>query len=150
MADFDVDVLRNRLRVRVNAILQRLHSPSFDSDSHDTAFYRVENRLQLHQANLGYYSINESQIRAQITNKTVVIEGVFAIFCSLRANNNDDIPCVVFKLEYVMLTPSRKDDRSSISLQSERIRFHTFTPFLRMVTCLVSYLSTFCLFLLLC
>ena len=76
------------------------------------------------------YSKSESQIRPQITNKTVARERVFAIFCSsaffilrnitlsdyLRANNNDDIPCVVFELEYVMSTSSRKDDRSSISL----------------------------------
>ncbi|CAH3018657.1 unnamed protein product, partial [Porites evermanni] len=68
-----------------------------------------------------YYSKDKSQIRAQITNKTVVIERFFAIFCSsaffiLRnitlsnyqcANNNDDVPCVVFKSEYVKSTSSR-------------------------------------------
>ena len=47
-ADLDVDALRNRLRIWVNAILQQLHSPSFDSDSHDSVFYRVENRLELY------------------------------------------------------------------------------------------------------
>ena len=175
------DVLRNRLRVWVNTILHRqLHSPSFDSDSHDSVFYRVENRLELSLGQLRHnasfirliiddYSKSKSQIRAQITNKTVAIERVFAIFCSsaffilrnitlsdyLRANNNDDIPCVVFELEYVMSTSSRKDDRSSISLPGSRssqkeYRFHTFTPVLRLVTCLVSYVSTFCLLLLLC
>ena len=128
-----VDVLRNRLRVWVNTILHRqLHSPSFDSDSHDSVFYHVENRLELslgqlrHNANfirllIDDYSKSKSQIRAQITNKTVAIERVFAIFCSsaffilrnitlsdyLRANNNDDIPCVVFELECVMSTSSR-------------------------------------------
>ena len=142
MKDLDVDVLRNRLRVWVNKILHRqLHSPSFDSDSHDSVFYRVENRLGLSLGQLRHnasfirlliddYSKSESQIRAQITNKTVAIERVFAIFCSsaffilrnitlsdyLRPNNNDDIACVVFELEYVMSTSSRKDDRSSISL----------------------------------
>ena len=94
MADFDVDVLRNRLRVWVNAILHRqLHSPRYDSDSHDSVFYRVENRLELslgqlrHNASFILLLIdttakNESQIRAHITNKTVAIERVFAIFCS--------------------------------------------------------------------
>ena len=47
-ADLDVDALRNRLRIWVNAILQQLHSPRFDSDSHDSVFYRVENRLELY------------------------------------------------------------------------------------------------------
>ena len=46
----------------------------------------------------------------------------------LCANNNDDIPCVVFELDFVMSTSFRKDDRSSISIQSEGITFHTFTP----------------------
>ena len=85
IADLDDDVLRNRLRVWVNAILQHLHSPSFDSDSHDSVFYSVENRLGLslgqlrHNASFNrllsyrYYSKNESQIRVQMTNKTVVI-----------------------------------------------------------------------------
>ena len=63
----------------------------------------------------------------------------------LRANNNDDIACVVFELEYVMSTSSRKDYRSSISLQSEKNRFHTFTSVLRLVTYLILYLSLFCL-----
>ena len=37
-----MDVLRNRLRACINAILQHLNSPKFDSDSHDSVFYRVE------------------------------------------------------------------------------------------------------------
>ena len=69
-----------------------------------------------------YYSKNESQVRAEITNKTVAIEHFFAIFSSsaffilpnitlsgyLRANNKDDIACVVFELKYVMSTSSWK------------------------------------------
>ena len=47
-ADLDVDALRNRLGIWVNAILQQLHSSSFDSDSHDSVFYGVENRLELY------------------------------------------------------------------------------------------------------
>ena len=42
MAALDVDVLRNRLRACINAILQELNSPNFDSDSHDSVFFRVE------------------------------------------------------------------------------------------------------------
>ena len=42
MAASDVDVLRNRLRACINAILQELNSPNFDSDSHDSVFFRVE------------------------------------------------------------------------------------------------------------
>ena len=42
MAALDVDVLRNRLRAYINAILQELNSPNFDSDSHDSVFFRVE------------------------------------------------------------------------------------------------------------
>ena len=130
-ADLDVDALRNRLRIWVNAILQQLHSPSFDSDSHDSVFYRVENYIRpieaqckLYSTPYRYYSKDKSQIRAQITNKTVVIERFFAIFCSsaffiLRniilsnsqcANNNDDVPCAVFQVfesEYVKSTSSR-------------------------------------------
>ena len=37
-----MDVLRNRLRACINAILQELNSPNFDSDSHDSVFFRVE------------------------------------------------------------------------------------------------------------
>ena len=42
MAALDVDVLRNRLRACINAILRQLNSPNFDSDSHDSVFFRVE------------------------------------------------------------------------------------------------------------
>ena len=96
MKDLDVDVLRNRLRVWVNAILQHLHSPSFDSDSHDSVFYSVENRLELslgqlrHNASFNrllsyrYYSKNESQIRVQMTNKTVVIMSASLQYFVLR------------------------------------------------------------------
>ena len=42
MAALDADVLRNRLRACINAILQQLNSPNFDSDSHDSVFFGVE------------------------------------------------------------------------------------------------------------
>ena len=133
-ADLDVDALRNRLRIWVNAILQQLHSPSFDSDSHDSVstasrtvwnYIRpIEEQCKLYSTPYRYYSKDKSQIRPQITNKTVVIERFLAIFCSsaffiLRniilsnyqcANNNDDVPCAVFQVfesEYVKSTSSR-------------------------------------------
>ena len=42
MAALEVDVLRNRLRACINAILQELNSPNFDSDSHDSVFFHEE------------------------------------------------------------------------------------------------------------
>ena len=42
MAALDVDVLRNRLRACINAILRQLNSPNFDSDSHDSVFFCLE------------------------------------------------------------------------------------------------------------
>ena len=51
MAALDVDVLRNRLRACINAILQELNSPNFDSDSHDSVFFRGESLyIELHTA----------------------------------------------------------------------------------------------------
>ena len=43
MADLEVDVLPNRLGAWISqAILQQLNSPNFESDSHDSVFYRIE------------------------------------------------------------------------------------------------------------
>ena len=36
------EVVRNRLRARINAILQQLAWPNLDSDNQDSVFYRVE------------------------------------------------------------------------------------------------------------